>query len=148
MLLKPSYVMLTLGLLAPLCSHATDTCIAVNGGFGKGGSSFIGKGFVLPAPGSCLPWSGFMKTASSVIGISTGAGCRSSDGKSLELTISTTDPSFLGSGTIGSDHIKYCPGGASTCPYGGGSGTGTFSNGAAKAQTCTTTLLSFPAIHD
>ena len=145
---KPSHVMLMLGLLAPLCSNAADTCIATNGGFGKGGSSFIGKGFVLPAAGSCLPWSGFMKTASSVIAISTGTGCRSSDGKVLELTISSTDPAFLGSGTIGSDHIKYCPGGASTCPFGGGTGTGTFSNGSAKAQTCTSALLNFPSLHD
>ena len=146
--IKPSHVMLVLGLAAPLCSNAADYCIATNGGFGNGGSSFIGKGFVLPAAGLCAPWSGFTKTASSVIAIATGTGCRSTDGKSLELTISSTDPSFLGSGVIGSDHIKFCPGGASTCPYGGGVGTGTFSNGSAKKQTCTTALLTLPAIHD
>jgi hypothetical protein len=146
--IKPSHVMLMLGLIAPLSSNAADYCIATNGGFGKGGSSFIGKGFVLPAAGSCVRWSGFTKTASSVIAISSGTACRSSDGKALELTISSTDPSFLGSGVIGSDHIKFCPGGATTCPFGGGTGTGTFSNGSARAQTCTTALLKLPAIHD
>ena len=51
--LKASHVMLALGLIAPLCSNATDLCIATNGGFGNGGSSFIGgskqskKGFDL-----------------------------------------------------------------------------------------------------
>jgi hypothetical protein len=146
--IKASHVMFALGLIAPLCSNAADYCIATNGGFGNGGSSFIGKNFVLPTAGLCVPWSGFTKTASSVIAISTGTACRSTDGKSLELTISSTDPSFLGSGTIGSDHIKFCPGGASTCPYGGGTGTGTFSNGPARAQSCTSTLVKLPAIHD
>jgi hypothetical protein len=146
--IKASHVMFALGLFAPLCSNAADYCIATNGGFGNGGSSFIGKNFVLPTAGLCVPWSGFTKTASSVIAISTGTACRSTDGKSLELTISSTDPSFLGSGTIGSDHIKFCPGGASTCPYGGGTGTGTFSNGPARAQSCTSTLVKLPAIHD
>ena len=145
---KPRHAMLMLGLIAPLCSHAADYCIATNGGFGHGGSTFVGKNFVLPAAGLCAPWSGFTKTASSVIAISAGTGCRSSDGKALELTISSTDPSFLGSGVIGSDHIKFCPGGATTCPFGGGTGTGTFSNGSAKPQACTTALVKLPAIHD
>jgi hypothetical protein len=145
---KRSHVMLMLGLIAPLCANAADYCIATNGGFGKGGSSFIGKNFVLPAAGNCLPWSGFTKTATTVIAISAGTGCRSSDGKVLELTISSTDPAYLGSGVAGTDHIKFCPGGATNCPIGGGFGAGTFSNGPAKAQTCTTSLVKLPALHD
>ena len=145
---KASHVTLILGLIAPLCSNAADYCIATNGGFGNGGSSFIGKNFVMPAAGMCAPWSGFTKTASSVIALSAGTACRSTDNKSLELTISSTDPAYLGSGVIGSDHIKFCPGGTSTCPYGGGTGVGTFSNGSAKKQTCTTALVTLPAIHD
>jgi hypothetical protein len=146
--LKPSHLMLMLGLIAPLCSNAADYCIATNGGFGQGGSSFIGKGFTLPLAGACQRWSGFTKTASSVIAISTGTACRSSNGKVLELSISSTDPAYLGSGVIASDHIKFCPGGTSTCPIGAGSAVGTFSNGSARAQTCTATLLTLPAIHD
>jgi hypothetical protein len=148
MLLRPSHLMLMLGLMAPLSSNAANFCIATNGGFGNGGSSFVGIGFVLPAAGICLPWSGLTKTASSVVAIATGTGCRSTDGKVLELTISSTDPAFLGSGVSGSDHIKFCPAGAATCPFGGGTGTGTFSSGSAVRQACTTSLVKLPAIHD
>lgn len=148
MILRPSRVMFLLGLLAPLSSNAANFCIATNGGFGNGGSSFIGIGFVPPAAGLCLPWSGLTKTASSVIAIATGTGCRSTDGKVLEFTISSTDPAFLGSGVIGSDHIKFCPNGPANCPFGGGTGTGTFSNGSAVRQVCTTALVRLPAIHD
>ncbi len=147
-LFKRPALMMMLGLIAPLASNAADYCIAANGGFGNGGTSFIGKGFALPAAGGCLPWSGFAKTASSVIAISTGTGCRSSDGKVLELTISSTNPSYLGSGVIASDHIKFCPGGTSGCPIGGGFAVGGFSNGTANKQNCTTNLLKFPALHD
>jgi hypothetical protein len=145
---KPSHLMLVLGLMVPLCSNAADYCIATNGGFGKGGSSFIGKGFTLPTAGRCLPWSGFVKTATTVVAISSGTGCRSTDGLVLEFTISSTDPAYLGAGVIGSDHIKFCPGGTATCPFGGGTGAGTFSNGPAKAQTCTATLYKLPSTHD
>jgi len=145
---KKPHLMLMLGLMAPLCSNAADFCIAANGGFGYGGSTFVGKGFALPAAGACAPWAGFTKTASTVIAISTGTGCRSSDGKVLEFTISSTDPSYLGSGKIASDHIRLCPKGTTSCPIGGGSGVGTFSNGATKEQNCTSTVLSFPVFHD
>ena len=141
-------VVLTLGLLAPLCGNAADYCISVNNGFGKGGTTFVGKGFAPPSAGGCLPWSGFLKTASSVVAFSSGTGCRSSDGKVLEFTITSTDPSYIGSGVPGSDHIKFCPGGSSTCPFGGGSAVGTFSNGSAKAQSCTSTLTKIPSMHD
>jgi hypothetical protein len=145
---KSSHVLLMLGLLAPICSNAADYCIAVNNGFGNGGTSFIGKGFTLPSAGVCLPWSGFVKTASSVVAISTGTGCRSTDGKVVEFTILSTNTSYLGPGAIGVDHIRFCPGGSSTCPFGGGSGSGTFSNGPAKAQYCTSTLYRLPSLHD
>jgi hypothetical protein len=145
---KPSLLMLMLGLTAPLCGNAADYCIKTNGGFGNGGASFIGKNFTLPTAGQCVPWSGFTKAFNSVIAISAGTACRSTDGKSLELTISSTDPAFLGSGVVGSDHIKFCPGGAATCPYGGGTATGTFGSGSASKQNCTTALVNLPAIHD
>jgi hypothetical protein len=145
---KPSLVMCVLGLIAPLSGYAADYCIKTDGGFGNGGASFIGKNFALPANGQCVPWSGFTKAFNSVIAISSGVACRSTDGKSLELSISSTDPAFLGSGTIGSDHIRFCPGGAATCPYGAGTGTGTFASGVAGKQNCTASLVNLPAIHD
>ena len=145
---KRSHLVFALALIAPLSGDAADYCIATNGGFGNGGSSFIGKGFALPAAGVCSRWSGFVKTASTVVAISSGTGCRSTDGKVFELTVFSIDPSYLGSGVVGSDHIKFCPGGSATCPFGGGVGVGTLSNGAAKSQTCTTTLTKLPATHD
>jgi len=143
---KPSCLALLLGLIAPLCD-AADFCIAVNNGFGQGGTTFVGKGFTLPAAGTCKPWSGFAKTASSVIAMSTGTGCRSSDGKLVEFTIASTDPAFLGAGVIASDHIRFCPAGDLNCPL-SGFGVGVFSNGNAASQTCTTALVTLPAVHD
>jgi len=142
------HVMLMLGLIAPLCSNAADFCIAANGGFGYGGATFVGKNFALPAAGSCTPWAGFTKAASTVIAISSGAACRSSDGKVLEFSISSTDPSYLGLGVIGSDHIRLCPKGTSSCPLGSGNGVGSFSNGSAKEQNCTSAVLTLPVFHD
>src|SRR5262245_50030206 len=137
---KKSLLVLTLGMTIPICSNAANFCVKVNGGFGNGGTSFVGKGFAVPAAGLCQEWSRYLKTASSVIANSTGSGCVSNDGKVLTLTILSTDPPFLGSGVIAIDHIRLCPGGASGCPIGGGQDQGTFGGPAAK-QTCTTSLL-------
>ena len=120
----------------------------MNGGFGNNGTSFIGKGFALPAAGLCKPWAGFTKTATSVIVHSTGAGCLSNDGKVLTLTIFGTNPSFFGPGGFSTDHIRLCPAGVTGCPIGGGQDSGTFGPGPAAPQTCTTALLRLPAVHD
>lgn len=139
-------VLLGLAALGP--AHGANYCVASNGGFGKGGTSFIGRGFAVPAAGNCKPWSGFTKTASSVIATSTGTGCLSSDGKVLTLSILSTDPAWFGSGQIGSDHIKFCLPGVSSCPIGGGSDVGSFGPGPAAPQNCTSALLKLPAVHD
>jgi len=143
---------ITLGFFLALAAfgqaHAANYCIAVSGGFGKGGTSFVGKGFALPAAGACKPWSGFTKTGSTVVANSTGSGCLSSNGKVFTLTVISTDPSWFGSGQIGSDHIRLCPGGTSGCPIGSGTDVGSFGPGAAVPQTCTSTLLNLPAVND
>ena len=144
---KTHHLCLLLGLLAPVCASA-NFCIRVNGGFGNGGTSFIGKGFTLPAAGLCKPWAGFTKTASTVIANSTGAGCLSSDGKVLTVTVFSTNPSYFGPGGFGSDHIRLCPAGISGCPTGAGTDQGSFGPGPASRQSCTTALLRLPAIHD
>ena len=144
---KTSHLFLLLGLIAPVCSFAANYCIKVNGGFGNGGTSFVGKGFAVPTPGNCKPWSGFTKTASTVIAMSTGSGCRSSDGKVLTLTVFSTDPPWFGSGQFGTDHIRLCPAGVTGCPIGAGTDVGSF-GGPAAPQSCTTQLLSLPALHD
>jgi hypothetical protein len=148
MLHKKSRIALALAMIAPMSSFATTHyCIEVGGGFGKGGTTFIATGFAVPADGACTPWAGFTKTASSVILMTSGAGCLSSDGKVLTVSVSSADPSFFGAGTIQSDYIQICPAGVKSCPLGSGRDQGEF-GGSAAAITCTSSLESLPAIHD
>lgn len=66
------------GLIAPDAAKAANFCIAVNGGVGHGGTSYVGPSFALPAAGKCAAWAGFTKTAVTVIAIGSGTGCVSS----------------------------------------------------------------------
>src|SRR5580693_2169175 len=70
-------------------------CIAVNGGFGSGGTTFVEPGFTVPAANKCTQWSGFTKTASTVILNTSGAACLSSTGKTLTVSVFSADPSFF-----------------------------------------------------
>jgi hypothetical protein len=145
---KRPHLFLLLGLIAPIYSFAaTNYCIAVGGGFGNGGATFVGTGFAVPAAGSCAHWSGFTKAFSSVILNTSGSGCLSSDGTVLTLSVSSADPSFFGAGQAVFDYIRLCPVGVKNCVIGGGVDFGAFA-GAAVPVTCTTTLLQLPAIHD
>jgi hypothetical protein len=92
-------------LLAPIHSFAAEApyCIAVNGGFGGGGTTFVARNFTLPTEGKCNPWSGYTKTASTVILMTSGTSCLSSDSKALTVSVSSADPSFLGAGVLGVD---------------------------------------------
>lgn len=121
-------------------------CVAVDGGFGNGGTTFIGSGFALPPVGNCTPWSGFTKTASSVILTTTGTGCLSSDGKVLAVSVLNADPSFFGTGQTRADYIRLSRSSTSV-GFGTGQDTGYF-NGSAKVVTCTSTLLHLPDTHD
>jgi hypothetical protein len=123
-------------------------CVAVNGGFGSGGTTFVGNGFTLPFAGRCKPWSGIMKTATTVVGTSTGAACLSNDSKLLTITVQTTAPEFLGAGTTATDHIELCPFTATLgCPIGTGLDRGTFGGPAAQIA-CTAALVTIPSVHD
>ena len=128
---------------------ALDYCIAVNNGFGLGGTTFIAKNFVVPPVGTCKSWSGIMRTASTVVGTSTGTACLSNDGKLFTASLQTTAPEFLGIGTLGSDHIELCPLAATLgCPaHAGQSDRGTF-GGPAKVIACTAALTTIPSSHD
>ncbi len=137
-------VLLMLGLVAPAC-YAGNFCVAVDNGFGKGGSSFVGVSFSLPAANACKPWSGFTKTGSSVVAFTSGVGCLSSNSKVLTLSVFSTDPDYF-SGSE-SNYITICPKGVSGCPISGFSYGDQFS-GKAVEQTCTTTLDTLPATHD
>ena len=135
------------GLIAPVYATTPSYCIAVDGGFnGKGGgTSFIGRGFTLPAAGACASWSGFTKTAASVILTTTGGGCTSSDGKVFTLSVSSVDPEYTGTNPV-QDYIQLCPEGTKECPL-SPNDNGYFS-GAAATQTCTSALLELPSTHD
>ena len=136
-----------LAALAAAPVYATPYCIAVGGGFGSGGTSFVGRNFTQPGAGSCVPWTGYTKTASTVILFSTGTACLSSNSEVLTVSVTSIDPSFLGSGKVAVDYIQLCPEGASKCPIGQGSDNGTF-GGTAVTETCSSALQTLPATHD
>ena len=144
---KTSHVFMLLALFAPVCSFAAEAhyCIAVDGGFGHGGTTFIGSGFAVPSEGNCIPWVGFTKTASTVILTTTGTGCLSSDGKELTVSVSNADPSYFGSGPQ-ADYITLSRTETSK-PFGKGEDIGAFT-GSAEEISCSTTLLKLPASHD
>jgi hypothetical protein len=127
--------------------YATPYCIAVGGGFGNGGTSFVARNFTQPAVSSCTPWTGYTKTASTVILITSGTACLSNNGQVLTVSVSSADPSFLGAGNLVSDYIQLCPAGVAHCPIGQGSDVGYFS-GSANSETCTSALSGLPAMHD
>jgi len=149
--LKRPWLLLCLTTLlatAPRNARAADFCVAVNGGFGSGGTTFVGKGFTPPTHGRCKPWAGIVKTASTVVGTSTGAACLSDNGKLLTITLQTTDPAFFGIGMIATDHIELCPTGANDCPASSGQFDQGSLGGPAAQVTCTKAVTSIPAPHD
>lgn len=143
---KSSRLFLVLGLIAPFYAYAANFCIASGGGFGHGGTSYIAPNFTMPGLSQCVPWSGFTRTASTVILFSTGVACRASGGKTLTFSIFNTDPAFLGAGASASDQIVLCATGTTGCPV-SGQDQGEF-GGSAQEQTCTTALLTLPGMHD
>lgn len=134
--------------LIPALGFAAEAhyCIASDGGFGHGGTTYIGTGFTLPSGGNCSPWSGFTKTASSVILTTTGTGCLSSDGKVLTVSVLSADPSFFGTGQTRADFIRLTRT-STTAKFSSGQDSGYFS-GSADAITCTSTLEHLPDTHD
>jgi len=147
---KATHLALLLGLIAPVSSFAAHYCIEVNGGFGAPnyGTTFIGTGFSVPSEGSCAPWSGFTKTASTVVLTTSGVGCLSSDGKVLTVSVSSADPDFVGAGRVFSDYIQLCLKGASNCPIGSSNDNGGYFNGPAAAVSCSSSLETLPSKHD
>jgi hypothetical protein len=121
-------------------------CIATAGGFGDDGTTFVAPGFTVPAENKCTVWSGFTKTASTVILTTNGAACLSSTGKTLTVSVSSADPDYLGAGSTGSDYIELTRTSA-TGSFTGGSDQGQFA-GSADQVTCTSSLLSLPDSHD
>ena len=133
-------------LLAPLHSFAAETyCIAVSGGFGHGGTTFVARNFSMPGESQCTPWSGYTKTASTVILMTSGTSCLSSDSKALTVSVSSTDPSFFPLSQLTADYIQLSRGNA-TEPF-TGEDFGAFAGSAAPVS-CTSKLLTLPSSHD
>ena len=120
-------------------------CIATAGGFGSGGTTFVAPAFAVPAKNNCTTWSGFTKTASTVILNTSGAACLSTTGKTLTLNVSSMDPDFLGTNPA-ADYIQLTRASA-TGTFTGGTDQGEFSGGADQIA-CTSSLLSLPDVHD
>jgi hypothetical protein len=120
-------------------------CIATNGGFGNGGTTFVSPGFTVPAKNACTSWSGFTKTASTVILNTSGAACLSTTGKTLTVSVSSADPAFVGTTPV-ADYIQLTRS-SSTGTFTGGTDQGEFA-GPADQITCTSSLLSLPDSHD
>jgi hypothetical protein len=132
------------GLIAPAFA-ASPYCVAVNGGFGTlGGTSFVARGFDMPDPSKCTPWSGYTKTASTVILTTSGTACISDDGTVLTVSVASADPAYV-AGQV-SDYIQLCPAAVTNCSI-GGQDSGFFAGSAAE-QPCTDDLLDLPAMHD
>jgi hypothetical protein len=141
---KTLNLFLLLGLIVPLNSFAeSHYCVAVDGGFGHGGTTFIGLNFAVPAEGNCTPWSGFTKAESTVILTATGTGCLSSDGKALSISVFDADPAFFA--TPQAEFIQLTRGDSKE-PF-SGQDTGYF-GGKAEPVSCSSNLLHLPSSHD
>ena len=143
---KTAPAFLLLGLIAPMQSFAAEPyCIAVGGGFGNGGTTFVARSFSLPATSKCTPWSGYTKTASTVILTTSGTSCLSSDGIALTVSVISADPLYLGAGEIAADYILMSRP-ETTEPF-TGQDFGAFA-GIAEPVSCTSDLLNLPSSHD
>ena|SRR5450432_1947340 len=124
---------------------ATNFCIATAGGFGKGGTTFIAPTFTVPAKNKCTAWSGFTKTASTVVLNTSGAACVSTTGKTMTVSVFSIDPDFFGTTAV-TDYITLTRA-SSSGSFTGGTDQGQFA-GTAAQLTCTTSLLSLADSHD
>jgi len=146
---KRPHLLLLLGLLAPVygnAANAANYCVAVGGGFGNGGTSFIAIDFTLPSAGLCTPWAGFTKTTA--ILITTGTACTSTTGSVLTISVFNTDPENVGAGKLVADYIQLCRNGGTDCAAGVGSDQGNFAGSSAEKETCTAALVKLPPTHD
>jgi hypothetical protein len=142
---KTPHLLLLLGLIAPLQSFAAEQpyCIAAQGGFGAPafGTTFVARSFSLPAASKCTTWSGYTKTATTVVLITGGTACLSTDSTALTVSVSSADPSY----GPAVDYIQMYRTDA-TQPF-SGQDYGTFA-GTAEPAACTSDLLNLPAYHD
>jgi hypothetical protein len=144
---KTSFVALALGLITPTGADAANFCLAVNGGFGNGGYTFVAPGFAVPAKNQCAAFSGFTKAGSTVVLISNGTGCVSNNGARFDLSIFSTNIDFLGPGVFAFDTIRLC---LTSCRFTSDdiSSNSSLGGGFPEQVPCTPNLLTIPANHD
>ena len=145
---KTSFMALALGLITPVGADAANFCLAVNGGFGHGGYTYVAPSFTVPAINQCAAWSGFTKTGATTILISNGSACLSNSGRALNLSIFSTDPFFFGTGATNFawDSILLCL--TSGCPFSSqDTSSSVLGGGNAQQVACTPSLLKLPENH-
>jgi hypothetical protein len=147
-----SSIAVLLVMLTPFRSYATTApdapyCIAVSGGFGSSsfGSTLVARNFSFPEASKCTTWTGYTKTAATVILTTGGTACLSSDSTALTVSVSSADPDFLGVGAVANDYIKMSRASV-TAPF-SGQDIG-YLMGSAEPTSCTSALLTLPANHD
>ena len=146
---QSSIAVLTL-MFVPIRSFAATPaeapyCIAVGGGFGNSGSTFVARNFSMPEASKCSPWTGYTKTSATVIFTTSGTACLSSDSTALTVSVSSQDPAYLGAGKLAADYI-YMTRTSTTEPF-SGEDQG-YLTGGAEPVSCTNDLLTLPAYHD
>ena len=148
---KKAHLFLLLGLIAPLQSFASSSeapyCIAVNGGFvgPATGTTFVARNFSQPSEGKCTPWTGYTKTATSVVLTTSGTACLSGDSTAMTVSVSSADPSYLPINQLTADYIQLTRT-DTTQPF-TGEDYGAFA-GSAEPVSCTSDLLNLPSSHD
>jgi hypothetical protein len=143
------------GLIGSVEAGPTPYCIAVGGGFGNGGTTFVARDFTVPAASQCSPWAGYTKTSGTVVLSTSGSACLSADGHVLTVGVSSVNPNWTG-GAYAPDYIQICPEGV-TCtsadlsvedrPLAGHGIDLGFFTGTAEEINCTQSLLTLPNSH-
>jgi hypothetical protein len=143
-----SCMALALGLTA-VGADAANFCIAVSGGFGNGGYTYIAPGFAQPARNQCAPWAGFTKAGSTQVYISNGTACVSGNGAAMDLSIFSTDPPAVGTnpGSVTYNSIELCLTSCAFTSQDTGSNSSGLAGGIAEKVPCTG-LLNLPENHD
>jgi hypothetical protein len=143
------------GLIGSVEAGTTPYCIAVNGGFGNGGTTFVARDFTIPGTNQCSPWAGYTKTAGTVVLNTSGSACLSEDGHVLTVGVSSFNPNWTG-GAFAPDYIQICPTGVKCTsadksvdnqPLAGNGIDLGFFGGSAEEITCTPSLLTLPNSH-
>jgi len=146
---------LAAGLVGSVEAGPAPYCIAVGGGFGSGGTTFVARQFTVPPANQCTPWAGYTKTSSTVVLNTSGSACLSEDGHVLTVGVSSVNPNWTG-GAYAPDFIQICPEGVKCTsadrsvedqPLAGHGIDLGFFGGSAEEIKCTQSLLTLPNSH-